>query len=309
MVAQLQASELQEGNKNWCNAMIFYVVGHSPTIAAVSGYIEQQWSNIGKPTIYWHEAGYFIVNFQSPDDMHTVLHSGPHMFYGKPAIVKPWSDKFDFHAEILRVVPLWVKLPNLPLNCWTTATLSRIGSALGVPICADSCTSRQLRVSFARLLVEIYVTKALPQCVHIETPDGRMMEQRVVYEWTPPFCAQCKKVGHDCAKKNNPPPKKVWVPKKPGTVPEKPAEPVGPAVAKQPDQDGWKLAPRINMVLEELFQVFMLRKKCQLLVIIPLNCFRRLMMMCKDLLIIILRRVMVTPLQQDDYCNMECEGS
>lgn len=43
-VAQLKASELQEGNKKWCNAVIFYVVGYSPTIAAVHRFISQQWS-------------------------------------------------------------------------------------------------------------------------------------------------------------------------------------------------------------------------------------------------------------------------
>lgn len=94
LVAQLQASELQAGNQKLANANIFYVVGYSPTIAAVYRFVEQQWSNIAKPVVYWHEDGYFIINFQSADDMHTVLYSGPHMFYGKPAIVKPWSDKF-----------------------------------------------------------------------------------------------------------------------------------------------------------------------------------------------------------------------
>lgn len=44
-----------------------------------------------------------------------------------------------------------------------------------------------------------------------------MLKQKVTYDWTPPFCQQCKKVGHDCAqpkpKSKGPQTKKVWVPK------------------------------------------------------------------------------------------------
>ncbi|XP_021765919.1 uncharacterized protein LOC110730423 [Chenopodium quinoa] len=120
---------------------------------------------------------------------------------GKPAIIKPWSPKFDFGAEILRTIPLWVKFPNLPLNCWGPETLSRIGSFLGIPICSDECTTRQLKVSFARVLIEIDVTKPLPKSVFVESPSKETLELKVVYEWTPPFCSKCNKVGHDCSVK------------------------------------------------------------------------------------------------------------
>lgn len=86
--------------------------------------------------------------------MHSILYAGPYMFYGKATVVPD----FHFHNEVLRTVPLWVRLPNLPLHCWSSSSLSILGSGLGVPICADSCTSRQLRVSFARMLVEVDVT-------------------------------------------------------------------------------------------------------------------------------------------------------
>ncbi|XP_021727809.1 uncharacterized protein LOC110694913 [Chenopodium quinoa] len=134
-------------------------------------------------------------------DKDTILCSGLQMYMGKPAIIKPWSPKFDFGAEILRTIPLWVKFPNLPLNCWGPETLSRIGSLLGVTIFSDECTTRQLRVSFARVLIEINVTKPLPKSVFVESPSKEILELKVVYEWTPPFCSKCNKVGHDCSVK------------------------------------------------------------------------------------------------------------
>lgn len=142
-------------------------------------------------------------------------------FFGKPTVVKLWTPSFKLHDEVLRCVPIWVKFPNLPLHCWTVDSLSRIASTLGQPVCADECTSRQLRISFARVLVDIDITKELKQTIWIEDPDGNLTEQKVIYEWTPPFCKTCNKVGHDCATKRKPPPRnrqqgqqnQQWAPK------------------------------------------------------------------------------------------------
>lgn len=95
--------------------------------------------------------------------------------------------------------------------------MSRLDSLLGVPICADECTSRQLRLSFAGLLVEMDVTKPLPTSIAVESPDGQLLEQGVNYEWAPPFLTTCNKVGHDCSKKAPVKKKTQWVPKAGGT--------------------------------------------------------------------------------------------
>lgn len=78
--------------------------------------------------------------------------------------------------------------------------MSRIGSALGKPLFADECTTSQSRISFARLLVEIDVTQPIQYKVLIEGTDGVQFEQKVVYDWIPPYCGKCKMAGHDCNK-------------------------------------------------------------------------------------------------------------
>lgn len=83
------------------------------SIAAVARYIAQFWNQVARPEVFLHEDGFFIVQFCSEDEKHAILYSGPHMFYGKPTVVKPWSSDFHFHAEVLRVVPLWIQFPNL----------------------------------------------------------------------------------------------------------------------------------------------------------------------------------------------------
>ncbi|XP_021846427.1 uncharacterized protein [Spinacia oleracea] len=129
--------------------------------------------------------------------------AGPHTFFGRKLIVKPWAANFNFQEEVLRVVHVWVRLPNLPLICWGSDSLSRIGSLLGAPLFADECTSKQLRISFVRILVEVDVTRELPKSVVVQVPVGKTIQQCVEYEWLPPFCNTCKVVGHTCSKEKN----------------------------------------------------------------------------------------------------------
>lgn len=254
-VIKLQPSELDKLNEHWQQSIVLYVVGYTPTIASLSKYVAANWSYVSMPKIFLHDDGYFVVKFMSMDDKNAVLADGPHLFFGKAMIIKPWKANFDFCEEILRVIPIWVKFPNLPLNCWSSDSLSRIGSSLGVPLFADACTTRQDRISFARVLIEMDVTLALPDCVWIEDELGKLMKQQVVYDWTPPFCKSCNKVGHDCAKtapvkpKQVVKPKRVWVQKKvqpvnPVTAAAQVVTPCNQGLPTPDSNTGWKVVTR-----------------------------------------------------------------
>ncbi|XP_021837529.1 uncharacterized protein [Spinacia oleracea] len=217
-VAQLQQKELDSMADKWQAAIVMYVVGESPTIASVKRFMAAVWSNVTQPQVFYHDEGYFILKFANVEDKNTIVAGGPYTFYGKPVIIKPWVANFNFYEEVLKVIPMWVKFPNLPLNCWGSDSISRISSLLGVPLFADGCTTRQERVSFARVLIEMDVTNPLPDHVWIEDTTGKAFKQPVSYDWKPQFCKPCNVVGHDCdkiqkAKPVKPAVKKVWVPK------------------------------------------------------------------------------------------------
>ena len=203
-VAKLTKSEVDKLSEVWARALIMYVVGDTPSIGAIMRYIAAEWSHVAKPRVFLHDAGYFLVHFASTDDRNEVLYGGPHSFNSQPIIVKQWTTDLDFNKEVLRVIPIWVRFPSLPLNCWTPDSLSRIGSVLGVPLFADECTTKQMRVSFALpgyLLNWMSVTQELPKVVQIEDPNGLVFDQKVTYDWLPPFCEKCQLVGHVCPEK------------------------------------------------------------------------------------------------------------
>lgn len=68
---------------------------------------------------------------------------------------------------------MWVKYHNLPLNCWGAKLLSRISSGLRTPLYADSCTTHLDRISYARVLIEMYVIKELPRSIKVTDPNER----------------------------------------------------------------------------------------------------------------------------------------
>ncbi|TMX05238.1 hypothetical protein EJD97_000234, partial [Solanum chilense] len=109
-----------------------------------------------------------------------------------------WCSDFDFGKEFLAEIPLWVNFPRLPLNCWGVGSLSRITSAIGVPLFADECTTKQTRISYARMMIEVDVTKAIPQQITVADTNGRTFVQEVVMEWKPHYCDKCQKIGHQC---------------------------------------------------------------------------------------------------------------
>ena len=80
--------------------------------------------------------------------------------------------------------------------------MSRIASAIGVPIFADECTTKQTRISYARMLVEVNVTKSIPQKITVVDPYGKTFLQDVVLEWKPQYCDKCQKIGHVCQVEN-----------------------------------------------------------------------------------------------------------
>lgn len=80
-------------------------------------------------------------------------------------------------------MPVWVKFPQLPLRLWGEKSIGKIASALGKPLFTDECTARKLRVTYARVMIEIDVTKELRKSIPIKDNKGRKFAQTVEYEW------------------------------------------------------------------------------------------------------------------------------
>ena len=88
-----------------------------------------------------------------------------------------------------------MRLPNLPLHFWQDSVLEAIGDALGDFILVDSVSSNVYRTTFARILVEMDISKGLPEMLKLASPNGSWI-QLLDYEGIPFRCKKCHKTGH-----------------------------------------------------------------------------------------------------------------
>jgi hypothetical protein len=115
----------------------------------------------------------------------------------KPGILRfyCWSRDFKSHNQAQTHAQVWVRLMQLPQEYWRKQTLFEIASGLGTPLTIDESTLSRHFGLFARIPVDVDLSSKLFETVMVER-EGHALSINVQYEKLPPFCAQCKMMGH-----------------------------------------------------------------------------------------------------------------
>lgn len=135
-----------------------------------------------------------------------MLEGGPWMERNSPIFLSKWSTNVNLSKEDHAIVPVWIKLHDIPILGFTNDGLSVIASKVGKPLMLDSynssmCVNGWGRPSFARAMIEISAENPLKEKVIVATPylddAGRYTKDivHVEYEWKPPRCNHCKVFG------------------------------------------------------------------------------------------------------------------
>src|SRR5436190_22347069 len=107
------------------------------------------------------------------------------MYDGRLLVMKQWSPTSTFDREVLSSLPLWIRLPSLPLKLWSKKAISEICSAIGRPIKLDALTAKNERLLYARAFVEISAATPPPASINIFI-EGKEITLPIEYEWIPP---------------------------------------------------------------------------------------------------------------------------
>ena len=225
----------------WENLIILFALGESLSMNAVKKFMEKTWNFISLPELFYNDDGYFIVKCKNREDMELVMEQGPYFIYGKSLFLRKWTSDFEMKEDLLRVLPIWITLPQFPLHLWGERSISKIASMVGKPITTDECTAKKLRISYARVLVEVDITQKPIETVDIMDHKGKLVEQKIEYEWRPMYCQSCLKIGHDCAIKKGPGKKliqeKVWKPTKQNEATQNEEKPMNVVIKSAKQQE------------------------------------------------------------------------
>lgn len=138
-----------------------------------------------------------MARFNTNESRGIAVEEGVQMFDKKTVIVKPWKPDIDVTNEMVENVPIWVRLVGLDINYWGKSALTKIAGMVGNPLKADMATIQKDRLTYARVLIEMPLTKEYPKDIMFENEMGKIVHQKVEYEWKPILCMKCKNFGHD----------------------------------------------------------------------------------------------------------------
>ncbi|XP_056689969.1 uncharacterized protein [Spinacia oleracea] len=215
-IVQIELEDIQEEISYWESAILCYVLGANPPQNVMEGFVRRIWGKLGVDKVALVGRGMFLVRFTTMENCQKVINGGFQFFDGKPVILKPWNADMDISKDPVKKLPIWIQLPNLEVKYWGEKSLSKIVSQIGTMIKVDQATHNRDKLMFAKVLVEVNIDQQFPEVIRFRSEIGRMIEQRVIYDWLPISCSICKGMGHTsnaCTRRAALATQRVWRPK------------------------------------------------------------------------------------------------
>lgn len=103
-----------------------------------------------------------------------------------------WNPDFDPSVDVPKEAQVWVRLPNLPIHCWSYQSLQKIGNGLGRFI--DKADHKG-QYTCARICVEVDLEAGLPEAIKLKVGEWQHY-QKLDYEQLPFKCHSCQEHGH-----------------------------------------------------------------------------------------------------------------
>ncbi|CAL8138480.1 unnamed protein product [Prunus armeniaca] len=158
--------------KPWQNALIIKLLGRSHTYNYLHARLQQKWSPNGGWKLVDLVNYYFVVRFELEEDLNF-----------RPGFC-PATEKITRMAA-------WIRVSAIQLECFDVWALKRIGNLLGKLLKIDALTTSQNRGKFARLCVELDLSRPLEAFVQINN-----VWYNVEYEGLLDICYMCGCYGH-----------------------------------------------------------------------------------------------------------------
>ncbi|MCO5596515.1 hypothetical protein L7F22_050578 [Adiantum nelumboides] len=220
---------------SWClnleaKTLIAACHGPRPPTDTLKHWMRQNWEpkNIKTPYIQYLPNNYYLFFFYKAEHAFQVLSSGTWLVRNTPLIFTKWYKGFDPRKKKPTTTPVWVDLPDLPLDFYPW--IKEIGNSVGKVLGQRPQPPINPKWD-PQLLIEVDTSIELPTFVDLfDQEDNVIHSQTILYRNLPNSCFKCHKPGHlikDC----------------PELAKDK---------APQEDKDGFKPVSKKNVVAVEI---------------------------------------------------------
>ncbi|KAL9686789.1 hypothetical protein QQ045_031182 [Rhodiola kirilowii] len=162
----------------------------------MQNFIKAKWGGDSTVQVSQLKPGVILYKFVSGRERDIILDLGHWTFDNRPLVLRHWSPNENYSLESVASLPVWVRFPNLATHLRRANILSLITSTVGRPLRSDGFTTRNEKLMYVRVLIEVLVANEFKKSVLIEGPNVVNFVQKIVYEWTPPRSCHCQSFGH-----------------------------------------------------------------------------------------------------------------
>ncbi|XP_061363633.1 uncharacterized protein LOC133307191 [Gastrolobium bilobum] len=166
---KLSREQHKEDCKQWRKALIIKLLGKRMGARFLMARVIRMWNLMGVYEVIDMDNGYLVVRFQEDSDYNHVLYEGPWIVADHYLTVQRWRPLFNSYDDQLKKLAVWIRIPGLPLELYTTKNLWKIGSIFGRTLKIDKNSIRRNeygdgdvteRAKFARICVEVDLRKS-----------------------------------------------------------------------------------------------------------------------------------------------------
>ncbi|CAN1336485.1 hypothetical protein LINPERPRIM_LOCUS37163 [Linum perenne] len=176
--------------KPWSKAIVVKVIERSFSFLTIKKRLEYLWAKAGRIQVSDMANSFFLVRFSENEDYQRATFGGPWKIYDYYISVSRWSPAFNENEPIKKILT-WASLLKLPIHYFNHIAVNRIGNYIGRTVRIDLATEEGARGSYARVCLEVDLTKPLLGKYLIE--DRQLL---IEYESLGNICFSCELYGH-----------------------------------------------------------------------------------------------------------------
>lgn len=171
-----------------------------PSIEDIRSDFAARFALKGQERIGHYNSKHVFLDFNMEEDFLNIYSRKKILAMGALMHLVTWTIDFNPEEET-PLTPVWILLPELKWHCYNWDALLRITSPLGTLLKIDKATELKSRPNFAKVLVEIDLTKQRRESVWvgIKNDEGKKCGgsyQAIEYEFVPEYCFKCKHQDH-----------------------------------------------------------------------------------------------------------------
>ncbi|XP_021838740.1 uncharacterized protein [Spinacia oleracea] len=187
----LDKEEAMVLSEQWINSLIIKVIGKSFSVDYLKTTLQRIWKTNHQIRFIALGKGFYNISVPNEEVREHILSQGSWFIASYMLIVQPWMPGFIPSQAIISKAPVWVSLPELPIEFHSLQMFQRIASEIGTFIKTDTKALEQNRVRFARIQVLLDLAKQRKEVIWLGA-----FKQSIYYEEIPHYCNQCQSIGH-----------------------------------------------------------------------------------------------------------------